>query len=30
MPINSGQDREVGAEEFDYATEEERVEALNR
>ena len=30
MPINSGQDREVGAEEFDYATEEERMEALNR
>lgn len=30
MPINSGQDREVGAEEFDYATEEEREEALNR
>lgn len=30
MPINSGQDREVGAEEFDYATEEKRVEALNR
>lgn len=30
MPINSGQDREVGAEEFDYATEEDREEALNR
>ena len=30
MPINSGQDREVSAEEFDYATEEERAEALNR